>query len=76
MFSTLISTTQPRQHTAASDLSSYRCRTRPYQQACEMDPALDTFIQLKATNATEAMSSARQVAPSDVIVIDAERLDK
>jgi hypothetical protein len=62
------------QHQVA-ELNSYRCRIRPYNQSCDTDPALDTFLQLKAMNATEAFRSARLVAPDCTTVVDVERLD-
>lgn len=60
---------------ATVQLSSYRARIRPFNQACEMDPALDSFIQLKARNAEAAIRSARLVADDKVIVLDVERID-
>ncbi len=61
-------------NTPPSDLRSYRCRTRPYNQACAMDPALDSFVQLKAKNAGDALRLARLTVDRETIVIDAERI--
>lgn len=63
----------PSHHSSSS--SSYRCRTRHTHQPFGTDPALDGFIQLKARNASEAMHSARLVAPRECVVVDVERLD-
>lgn len=54
-------------------MHSYRCRVRPYNQACAPDSALDTVIQVKAPNAIEAQRLAHLI--SDCAVIDVERLD-
>ncbi len=56
-------------------MSSYRCRQRAYDQACETDPALDTFIQLKAPNAVEAARLARLVTPPGASIVEVERQD-
>jgi hypothetical protein len=68
--------TEPQNTANAADLPTYRCATRPYQQACEMDPTLDSFIQLKARDASDAITKARLVADRDTIVMGAERLDR
>lgn len=56
-------------------LNSYRCRTRAYQHACDMDTALDTYLHLKAANATEALRRALLVVPAGCVVVEVERLD-
>lgn len=59
----------------APDLPSYRCHTRPYDQACNMDSSLDGFIQIKAANAEKALNVARLVVPPKTIILDVQRLD-
>jgi hypothetical protein len=68
--STTSAATQP-----ASDLFSYRCHTRPYDQACNMDSSLDGFIQIKAVNADKAWNAAQLVVPPKTIILEVERLD-
>ena len=50
---------------------SYRCRTRKPNAAPAQDEKLDTFVQIKAPDAVEAMVRAHQV--TGLAVIDAER---
>jgi len=40
-----------------------------------MDSSLDTFIQLKATNADRALTAARLVVPPKTIILEVERMD-
>lgn len=56
-----------------TSLSSYRCRIRQHNRPPADDPALDTSITLKATDAIAAMRLAGIV--TGCAVIDAERQD-
>jgi len=55
------------------NINNYRCRLRAYDHACAPDPALDSFVQVKARNAVEATRLAQQ--GTDCAVIDVERLE-